>query len=768
MKTIYISIVFFCFALFSYAQSGVTMIINNGGQPEIYEHVDSITFPDYKTPFVIEQRGEIMFPYFSKLKSSYQLSTWVEEITLNNDFNNNVSYKIMCYDNSLPQTIFVHDEENVYMLAREIVHNPFGYIYINEHSSALAMVTMHPLLSPIVSTKYTPLNDSEYDTLIKIVTRCNSYSSFEEQVAKAIKEGRSLFDDTNDALISCLNEVIEEICECFEEPLVSYNTGSGTNLVSKRALGNEKMYPFYSELNGNVLTLRNTGLTPSYYGTVTHSEGKDKIAVLTRADYGIMDMCLSANEAILGPKCNYTFSHIGSYQFYLSRMGPQAVLDFYVNIVNSILSGIGLEEDTEHILDKAKLISNTLAREGIGVYTPDADFSFVLGMIYENILKDLIKNGSAVAKKRATLLLSNLNLYNKYKAGLNTAARIVLGFSAPQEVSFTLNYDGNSVDPDFVVVMEKVDGDNQFGKRGEQLPINLKIKVRIEPEMECKNLRIKFSVYGGGQVGESLVCLDDELCASTSWTLGVDGSQRVRATLYDIITGKNLSSVIFNADIALDLSCPDNHHPHIIDLGLPSGQKWACCNVGAKCPEEYGGLYSWGETDIKESYYQTDYKHYKMDGPYYRTIIKYSTKEVTVGQRKSIKDDKTILEAEDDAATVHMGEAWRMPTQEEMRELKNNCSWSRIDSYNIKGMLVTGPNGNMIFLPAGGMIDGSLSYSLSYRQGTLVMYWGRELSEADNGSAWILGQSIAGNILITTSDRHRGLSIRGVCSDDAR
>jgi len=218
----------------------------------------------------------------------------------------------------------------------------------------------------------------------------------------------------------------------------------------------------------------------------------------------------------------------------------------------------------------------------------------------------------------------------------------------------------------------------------------------------------------------------------------------------------------------LDLSCPDNHHPHIIDLGLPSGQKWACCNVGAKCPEEYGGLYSWGETDIKESYYQTDYKHYKMDGPYYRTIIKYSTKEVTVGQRKSIKDDKTILEAEDDAATVHMGEAWRMPTQEEMRELKNNCSWSRIDSYNIKGMLVTGPNGNMIFLPAGGMIDGSLSYSLSYRQGTLVMYWGRELSEADNGSAWILGQSIAGNILITTSDRHRGLSIRGVCSDDAR
>lgn len=49
-------------------------------------------------------------------------------------------------------------------------------------------------------------------------------------------------------------------------------------------------------------------------------------------------------------------------------------------------------------------------------------------------------------------------------------------------------------------------------------------------------------------------------------------------------------------------SCPDSHHPHLIDLGLPSGTKWACCNVGAQKPEDYGGYYAWGETAEKNSY----------------------------------------------------------------------------------------------------------------------------------------------------------------------
>lgn len=743
MKKIYISLILSIFVLSSNAQ-GVTMIINNGGQPEIYENVDSITFPDYRQPYVLEQRGNVMFPYSDILKSSYQLSTLVEEISLKDDFNNSVSYSIKCYANSMPQTLIVHDEENVYMLAREVVYSPYGHIDISEKSSALAMVTMHPILAPI--------SGSDYNQLLEIVIKCKSYNLFEKEVSKAIQEGRPLFDDTNESLIACLDNVLEEILDCFEEPVVSYNTGNETTYALRKAYGREKMYPFYSELNENVLTLRNTGLTPSYYGTVSHSEGTDKIAVLTRPDYGFIDLYLPANEANLGPRCNYTFTHIGSYKFSLSRMGPQATLDFYINIVNSILSGIGLEQDTEHILNMAQILATTLALKGIGVYNPDAECSFMLSTMYEDILNYLRKYGSETTKKRAIVLLSCWNVYNKLKATGNTLSRIYYGFSAPKEVNFTLNYDGYNIDSDFIAEMEKVDGDNQIGKPEEQLPIKLKVKVRIEPEMECNNLRVSFNVSGGGKVSKEVVSLDDKLCASVSWTLGRSTMQRVRADLVDIITGKSLSSAVFNADIALDLSCPDDHHPHIIDLGLPSGLKWACCNVGASKPEEYGGLYSWGETNTKERYDENDYKHYEVG--YYaqiKNILKYSS-----------KDGKTILDDEDDAATVHMGDAWRMPTKEEMSELWHKCTWTRIDGYNIRGFLITGLNGNKIFLPAGGMIDGTLKYASSFAPGTLIMYWGCELCEDNNVCAWVLGQSVAGNVVIAGSSRHQGMSIRGV------
>ena len=56
------------------------------------------------------------------------------------------------------------------------------------------------------------------------------------------------------------------------------------------------------------------------------------------------------------------------------------------------------------------------------------------------------------------------------------------------------------------------------------------------------------------------------------------------------------------------LSCPDNHHPHLINLGLPSGTLWACCNVGATTPEGSGGYYAWGETEEKSEGY--DWKNY--------------------------------------------------------------------------------------------------------------------------------------------------------------
>lgn len=139
------------------------------------------------------------------------------------------------------------------------------------------------------------------------------------------------------------------------------------------------------------------------------------------------------------------------------------------------------------------------------------------------------------------------------------------------------------------------------------------------------------------------------------------------------------------------LTCPDDHHPHAIDLGLPSGTKWCCCNVGASTPEGYGGYYAWGETSTKSVYHWNTYKYWNdKDGDGY----------VDSGECTNIGSD--IAGTGYDAATVNMGAPWRMPTTAQQQELINICSRQWTQQNGVNGTLVTGPNGGQVFLPAAG------------------------------------------------------------------
>ena len=139
-----------------------------------------------------------------------------------------------------------------------------------------------------------------------------------------------------------------------------------------------------------------------------------------------------------------------------------------------------------------------------------------------------------------------------------------------------------------------------------------------------------------------------------------------------------------------------------VDLGLPSGLKWASCNVGASTPEEYGGFFAWGETELKSKYTWGTYKW----GNSYDKLTKYCTQS-SYWDNPDPMDKKTVLDPEDDAAHVNWGDSWRMPTDAEWTELRCNCSWDWTTQNGVKGRLVTGPNGNSIFLPATGGHGGS-------------------------------------------------------------
>ena len=185
-----------------------------------------------------------------------------------------------------------------------------------------------------------------------------------------------------------------------------------------------------------------------------------------------------------------------------------------------------------------------------------------------------------------------------------------------------------------------------------------------------------------------------------------------------------------------------------VDLGLPSGLKWASCNVGATAPEEFGGYYAWGETEEKSDYSWDTYK--------YGTSISI-TKYCTSSSYGTV-DNKTTLEPTDDVATVKWGGSWRMPTTEEQQELINNCTctWTTLNGVN--GYRVTGPNGNSIFLPAAGYRDGTGVYY----QGSLGGYWSSSLNSSNSNDAY--GLYFYSSYYDWSYDsRFYGLSVRPVC-----
>lgn len=137
-----------------------------------------------------------------------------------------------------------------------------------------------------------------------------------------------------------------------------------------------------------------------------------------------------------------------------------------------------------------------------------------------------------------------------------------------------------------------------------------------------------------------------------------------------------------------------NGHEYV-DLGLPSGLLWATCNVGANAPEEYGGYYAWGDIKTKSNYTSSNYSTYNV-------------------QITDISGN-----AQYDAATANWGGSWRMPTKDEMNELRSNCTWTWTTQNEVNGYNVEGPNGNSIFLPAAGYY----SYQSFKDAGTRGFYW---------------------------------------------
>lgn len=174
-----------------------------------------------------------------------------------------------------------------------------------------------------------------------------------------------------------------------------------------------------------------------------------------------------------------------------------------------------------------------------------------------------------------------------------------------------------------------------------------------------------------------------------------------------------------------------------VDLGLPSGTKWAKCNIGANTETEYGDLFAWGAT-----------KPYRLSG----STVYDSADNYSASYANTIQHD---LYPNEDAATVNWGKGWVMPTKAQFDELVANTTgtWTAISGVN--GFKFTAINGNYIFFPAAGLVNGG---SLDGR-GSGGNYWGR--THMSSMTAWRLYVGTVGKD-VGAGGRGSGLSVRPV------
>lgn len=195
-----------------------------------------------------------------------------------------------------------------------------------------------------------------------------------------------------------------------------------------------------------------------------------------------------------------------------------------------------------------------------------------------------------------------------------------------------------------------------------------------------------------------------------------------------------------------------------VDLGLPSGLKWAKCNLGAKTETDYGDYFMWGSTTPNTADECT-----WTNAPFNGGASDYDSDYFN-----SVKDTvcpNGILAKEYDAATQIMGSDWKMPTQTDFNELLSGTTNKWVTNFNGTGVngrkFTSKTNGNSIFIPAAGYChDGSV-----YSVGDEGNVWSSSLGYSDPGGDWVFAWYLgfySGDCSMTDMYRYSGRSVRGV------
>ena len=368
------------------------------------------------------------------------------------------------------------------------------------------------------------------------------------------------------------------------------------------------------------------------------------------------------------------------------------------------------------------------------------------------------------------------NTENTVKGLKSNGTRKTLTLGEDGSYSATLSSLSSSTSYNYVAIA-KVDDDEFVSevKSFKTLTIQASVTAAVS-DIKCKSATISSSLTvqseGSFSKSEVLYYSNTENTVKglksngtrKTLTLGEDGSYSATLSSLSSSTSYNYVAVA-KVDDDEFVSATGNFTtlapptPTLVDLGL--SVKWASFNLGASKPTEYGGYYQWaGTKDVSDTGIYLNWSNcpYHTGSSSSSGWTKYNT-----DSSYGVVDNKTVLETMDDAASVALGDSWRMPTDEEWSELMNtdNCSWTWTTIDGTYGYKVQskkpGYTDNWIFLPAAGCRDDDNLYDVR----SYGYYWSSSLHTGRPYRAFCT-RFYSSFVYPISCDRYFGQSVRPV------
>lgn len=493
-------------------------------------------------------------------------------------------------DNGLPQLVLVKDgNDNFVMMARDYCDND-GNMEINVQSTALALVTMHPLFAPTKAPAF-----HEVKTMI---ASDEAFGTLCNEVAASVSDGRDIFDTGNSGLVSALNDVLESLCSDDD---TEYEELPKTAASATKAGYDMDYFPFFTDISGTTLTVRNTNLTPPYTYNVFRRGNDNHFDIFwdggllpSRDDYGILDILKkSLDDFHLGEPITISMPVDGDYHIKFDCTTDEAADELRKQMLADVLSMLGMTFDSFSMTELGGFVAARMGDMTSLVVSPISEpmdaTSYVSGWLLEGMS---CQKGNLILQSHAKAASKAVNLYNGLKGSANEFARALWALSAPKQVNRCLTSKHGQLSSCKTTLLVKInESDNQEGFAGQALlePIMVSVKnfdpdgnLIDNPDYE----KVKFEVItGGGSVSTSVTGTDESGIAKTTWTLGetyTGDTQTLKATVIDAITGEAISNEVTftakvkaNADITVRLDWIKDAGDTDIDLHVidPYGEE---------------------------------------------------------------------------------------------------------------------------------------------------------------------------------------------------